>query len=279
MLRGLGLGWRPELAWLIARQDDLAFVEIIADTFWQRPRLPLALEQLQERGVALVPHALSLNLGGAEPLDMGRVDALARLAEQCRAPLVSDHLAFTRAGGRESGHLLPIPHTRAMLDVVVDNIRRAQAVLPVPLVIENIAALFAWPDAEMGEADFLAQVLQESGARLLLDLENLYANQHNLGVDPADYLRRLPLDRLAYVHMAGGFRDAHGLYHDSHAHPVPAAVFQLLSELSACTAVPAVLLERDDRFPPDQEVLAELAALADILEGKTLPRENARRVA
>ena len=79
-LRGLGIGWRPELAWFIARREDLAFVEIIAETFWRHPRLSEPLQQLREQGVAIVPHAVSLSLGGAELLDMTRVDALARLA-------------------------------------------------------------------------------------------------------------------------------------------------------------------------------------------------------
>jgi uncharacterized protein (UPF0276 family) len=265
MLRGVGLGWRPELAWLIACREDLAFVEIIAETFAGRPQLPAALAQLRQRGVAIVPHGISLSLGGAEPLDMTRVDRLARLAEQCGAPLVSEHLAFTRAGGLDSGHLLPVAHSRAMLDVVIANVRRAQAVLPVPLAIENIAALFAWPDAELDEADFLAELLDASGARLLLDVENLYANQQNLGTDPARFFDRLPLDKLAYVHLAGGFRDRAGLYHDTHAHAVPDEVFLLLGELCRRCPVAAVLLERDDRFPPDAAVHAELDVLCALI--------------
>src|SRR5256885_6273744 len=42
------------------------------------------------------------------------------------APLVSEHLAFVRGGGREAGHLLPVPYTRAALDVVVANVRAAK---------------------------------------------------------------------------------------------------------------------------------------------------------
>lgn len=279
MLHGLGLGWRPELAWLIARRADLAFVEIIAETFWSRPRLPDAMLALREQGVAIIPHAISLSLGGAEPLDMARLDALARLAERCDAPLVSDHLAFTRAGGRDSGHLLPVAHSRAMLDVVIDNVRRACAVLPVPLAIENIATLFAWPNPELDEADFLAELLDASGAQLLLDVENLYANQHNLGTDPQAFLERLPLDRLAYVHLAGGFRDRAGLYHDTHAHAVPEAVFALFGELCRRCPVPAVLLERDDLFPPDQVIHAELDAIRAVLEGRAVPAQGLRDAA
>lgn len=33
------------------------------------------------------------------------------------APLVSEHIAFVRAGGTEAGHLLPVPRTPDALDV------------------------------------------------------------------------------------------------------------------------------------------------------------------
>ncbi len=45
----------------------------------------------------------------------------------------------------EAGHLLPVPRTRDALDVLCENIRIAQDALPVPLAVENIAALISWP--------------------------------------------------------------------------------------------------------------------------------------
>src|SRR5262249_37416215 len=159
-----------------------------------------------------VPHGVSLSLGGAEPPDPSRLEALGRLAERLGAPLVSEHLAFVRAGGLESGHLLPLPRTREALEGVVGNVRRAQAALPVSLALENIAHLFEWPGGEMGEADFLAEVLERADVLLLLDVENVYANARNHGFDPLAFLERLPLKRLAYVHVAGGVLK-HGLYH------------------------------------------------------------------
>src|SRR5205085_90607 len=134
----------------------------------------------------------SLSLGGAEPLDRDRLTALASLAERVAAPLVSEHIAFVRGGGVESGHLLPLPRTRDAVEVLVANVRAAQAVLPVPLALENIATLFGWPDAEMDEAEFLTEILERTNALLLLDLANVYANARNHGYDPAVLVGRLP---------------------------------------------------------------------------------------
>jgi uncharacterized protein (UPF0276 family) len=177
------------------------------------------------------------------------------------APLVSEHIAFVRAGGTEAGHLLPVPRTRDALDVLVDNVLLAQAQLPVPLALEPIAALFEWPEDEMDEATFLTELLDRTGAWLLLDVANVYANATNRGAAPGALLARLPLERISYVHIAGG-AEHDGLYHDTHTDPVPPEVLALLSELSALHHLPAVLLERDGHYPPEAQLRTELDAVA-----------------
>ena len=263
---GLGIGWRPELALLIDRRADLGFVELMAEDFFDlREPIPVAIEQLRGRSVAVVPHGVSLSLGGAEPLDRERLDALARLARRVGAPLVSEHIAFTRAGGLDSGHLLPLPRTREALELMIAHAREAQAALPVPLALENIATLFDWPEAEMDEATFLAELLERADVLLLLDVANLHAHARNHGTDTREFLARLPLERIAYVHVAGG-SEHDGLYHDTHAHDVPPAVFELLADLCRRTAVPGVMLERDDRFPPDDVLQAELDGIVRAMD-------------
>jgi len=268
---GLGIGWRPELALPIDRRRDLGFVELVAEDFDACDPLPAPIENLRKRGVEVIPHGVSLSLGGAEPLDQKRLDSLARLAERLGAPFVSEHIAFVRGGGKETGHLLPLPRTRQALNVLVANVREAKAALPVPLALENVATLFEWPDAEMDEADFVAEALEQTDTLLLLDIENVYANAFNHGYDPVTFLDRLPLERIAYVHIAGGI-ERDGLYHDTHAHRVPSPVLDLLQELCARTRVPGVMLERDDRFPSDAKLNAELDAIA-----AAMARGEARR--
>ena len=73
-----------------------------------------------------------------------------------------------------------------------------------PLALEHVAALVEWPDAEMDEAAFVGELIERTGALLLLDLSNLYANAHNHGYDALEALDRFPLERIAYVHVGGG---------------------------------------------------------------------------
>jgi hypothetical protein len=238
---------------------DLGFVEITAENYASARALPEHLHVLRERGLAVVPHGIGLSLGGAERVDPGRVRHLAQLAKALGSPLVSEHVAFVRSGGREAGHLLPIPRTPAALRVLVENVKAAQDQLPVPLALENISALFEWPERDYSEAEFLAELLERTGVYLLLDVANLYANARNLGGDGRALFAGLPLDRVAYVHMGGGHESAtDGVYHDTHADAVPAGALELLSDLMSRVEVPGVMLERDDRFPDDGELNAEM---------------------
>jgi uncharacterized protein (UPF0276 family) len=262
---GLGIGWRPEIALAIDRRHDLGFIEVMAEDMDPQRDLPAPVERLCERGLAVIPHGVSLSLGGAERPDKGRIDRLAKLASRLKSPFVSEHLAFVRAGGLETGHLLPVSRTRESLDIVVANVREAQTALPVPLALENIASLFEWPDGDLDEADFLSEVLVQGDVLLLLDIENVYANALNRGRDPVAFLDQIPLERIAYVHVAGGSTHC-GFYHDSHTEDVPAGVLELLTELAARVDLPGVMLERDGRFPPDAKLNAELDAIALAVE-------------
>ncbi|MEU6822483.1 DUF692 domain-containing protein [Streptomyces atriruber] len=263
---GTGIGWRPEIADAVEAMPGIDWVEAVAENLCPG-HLPESLLRLRERGVTVVPHGVSLGLGGADRPDEGRLTALAERAEALGAPLVTEHIAFVRAGGAltatqplEAGHLLPVPRTRDALDVLCENVRIAQDALPVPLAVENIAALVSWPGEEMTEGQFLYELVERTGVRLLIDVANLHTNHVNRGEDPAEALDELPVEAIAYVHVAGGF-ERDGVWHDSHAHPVPEPVLAVLAELASRVSPPGVLLERDENFPEPAELERELDAI------------------
>ncbi|MEU2024004.1 DUF692 domain-containing protein [Streptomyces sp. NPDC016469] len=271
MRLGIGIGWRPEIADEVEALEGIDWVEAVAENLCA-DHLPDSLVRLRERGVTVVPHGVSLGLGGADRPDPGKLADLAARATLLGAPLVTEHIAFVRAGGRrtgspvlEAGHLLPVPRTRAALDVLCENVRIAQDALPVPLALENIAALVSWPGEELTEGRFLAELVERTGVRLLIDVANLHTNHVNRGEDPAAALDELPVEAIAYVHVAGGV-EKDGVWHDTHAHPVTAPVLDVLAELRSRVDPPGVLLERDEAFPPDGELAGELDAIRGVLE-------------
>ncbi|MFE4261230.1 DUF692 domain-containing protein [Streptomyces sp. NPDC056883] len=268
---GVGIGWRPEIAGAVEGLPGLDWVEVVAENICPG-HLPESLLRLLERGVRVVPHGVSLGIGGADRPDPAKLAALGERAVALGAPLVTEHIAFVRTSSvapgplLEAGHLLPVARTRDALDVLCENVRIAQDALPVPLALENIAALVSWPGEELTEAQFLTELVERTGVRLLIDVANLHTNRVNRGEDPVAVLDGIPLEALAYVHVAGGVERG-GVWHDTHAHPVPPEVLAVLAELRSRVDPPGVLLERDDDFPPEAELAGELAAIRGVLGG------------
>ena len=270
-LRGTGIGFRSELAAdLIAERDHVDFVEVVAETcFTQRAarREANAIAEIWP----VVPHGVKLSLGSAEGIDRERAHRLGVLARELRAEMVSEHASFTRAGGVDIGHLTQLPRTRAAVAILAANVERARRLLPdVPLILENVAWSLLWPDDEMDEPSFYQEVVRATGCDLLLDVGNLYANAVNEGRDPIRVLDAYPLDRVAMIHVAGGTVE-HGFYFDTHAHPVPDAVVDLVRRVVGAYDVP-VMIERDANFDA-MALWAELAVL------RGLPRAAGRAAA
>lgn len=207
----------------------------MAETCHAQPaarREALALRELWP----VVPHGVKLSLGSADGLDLERARALGRLARELRAPALSEHAAFTRAAGREIGHLTSLPFTRQAVRVVARNVATARRLLPdVPLLLENVAWTLRWPEDAMSEGDFHHELTRATGCGLLLDLGNVYANARNAGLEPLALLRSYPLEAVGMLHLAGGAWE-HGFYADTHAHAVPEAVFDSSARCSTHAA-------------------------------------------
>lgn len=263
----VGIGWRAELAAdLLQARASVDFVEVVAETCFAQPAA-----RREARAIAevwpVVPHGVKLSLGSAGGVDSGRARQLGALARELRAPAVSEHVAFTRAGGREIGHLTTLPFTREAVRVVARNVAAVRRFLPdVPLLLENVAWSFRWPEDELSEGEFYCAVAEATGCDLLLDVANLYANAFNSGLAPAALLSQHPLDRVRIVHLAGG-TVAEGFYEDTHAHPVPDAVFDLLGRLIEAVGPVPVILERDAGFPPFAHLCRELERTRALLHG------------
>ncbi len=253
---GVGIGWRSEIDLTVEHLPGVEFTEVIAETIVPA-RVPESLRLMRGRGIPVIPHGVALGIGGAERPDQARLDHLAAVAQALGSPLVSEHLAYVRSGDLEAGHLLPVPRTRDALSVIVENVRIALDCLPVPLALENVAALFGWPGDELTEAQFLGELVERTGVKLLIDVANLYTNQVNLGLDAVKALDALPLEHVAYVHVAGGH--GHGdVWHDTHTASPPQEVLDLLAELSARHRPPGALLEWDADYPSDAVLSEEL---------------------
>lgn len=245
-LSGVGIGWRhPHYRELLgssghshdagARLPD--FLEVHSENFFGAGGAALAtLSQARERWPVSL-HGVGLGLGSAAGIDAWHLERLAALVDRIEPALVSDHACFARGPlvpGGDAVHaadLLPLPFNEAALTILCANVQQVQERLRRPILVENLSAYLDWSSSDMDEVDFLSALVQRTGCRLLLDVNNLYVNALNRriaagvasagpaaiqpsGVRPDTahsdavhaclrWLDRLPVDAPGEIHLAG----------------------------------------------------------------------------
>ncbi len=262
---GVGLGYRDAYrSDVFAQQQHLDFLEIVADHFFHRT--PAQTRQLSALSATftLIPHGLALSLGSAEGCDQAYLKQLITLIDAVQPPWWSEHISFTRAGGIDIGHLTALPKTRESLDVLKRNIAVVKQATQVPLLLENITESIRYPGTQLDDAEFLSILLQENDCGLLLDVTNLYANSINYNFDPLPVLWQLPKDRIVQLHVVGGHWEQ-GRFIDSHSAPISKEIWSLVEEVCKYAAVKGIILERDERLPPIEELIDELKQARDVL--------------
>jgi uncharacterized protein (UPF0276 family) len=118
--------------------------------------------------------------------------------------------------------------------------------------------------AEMEEGDFLSEIITRSDCNLLLDVNNIYVNAFNHNYDAHGFLDKLPLHKVAYIHMAGHEKVAEDLIIDTHGQAIIDPVYALFDEVTQRIAPVPVLLERDFNIPEMDELVTEMNALQSI---------------
>jgi uncharacterized protein len=214
------------------------------------------LEQIAER-YPIVMHGVSLSIGSTDPLDFSYLRGLKSLAKKVNAVWLGDHLCWTGVLGRNGHDLLPLPYNEESLKHVVSRIRTVQDFLERPLVIENPSTYLTFKASTMPEQDFVRRMAEESDCALLLDVNNVYVTSRNHDLDPFEYLKGVPYDRVVQIHLAGHTdKGTHCI--DTHDGPVIHPVWKLYAEVMRRAGARATLLEWDDKIPSFDEVHAEV---------------------
>ena len=206
-------------------------------------------------------HGLSLSIGGPEPIDVGFVRQIKQFMKEHDIRCYSEHLSYCS----DDGHLydlMPIPFTEEAVHYVSDRIKQVQDIIEQPLVIENVS-YYAAPGKEMDEISFISAILDEADCKLLLDVNNIYVNSVNHRYDASAFLRALPGERIAYVHIAGHYNEAEDLIVDTHGADVIDPVWGLLEEAYEQFGVLPTLLERDFNIPPFKELMTEVSQIRE----------------
>ena len=275
-LTGAGLGFRrdliPDLKATLATglPESIRFFELAPENWIdQGGRHAHDLRMFTEQR-PFVCHGLSLSLGGMTPLDEILLKKIKTFMVEHGISLYTEHLSYCS----DYGHLydlMPIPTTWDAVKYVAARIRQAQDILGQRIAIENASYYVAAPINEMDEPDFINAVLQEADCWLHLDVNNVYVNSVNFGFDPVAYLKRMPAERIVYMHMAGHYQESETLIIDTHGADAIEPVWQLLDTTYALFGAHPTCLERDFNIPPLVELMPEVERIAQLQKSHARP--------
>ncbi len=265
---GVGIGFREEFrADIFLNQNKIDFLEITTDHYLDAKPEKLDELRLLKAHFSLIPHSLELSLGSAEGIDEDYLEKVAEIVEFIEPAYFSDHLCYTKSGGVKIGHLAPVPYTNEAIKVFIKNISQVKNRIKTPLILENITYLVQFPSSEMSEAEFIKTILKETDCGLLLDVTNLYINSQNFGFDWRKFLDEIPLERVVQLHFVGSHKNGKRLI-DAHANRTEFEIWQVFSEVCARCNIIGAVLERDENFPPFNEILDELDEARRLFETK-----------
>lgn len=265
-LTGAGVGLRsPHLQEIIRDKPVIPWVEVHICNYLGGGLNRMLLHKIREN-YPLSFHGVNLNLGGVDPLDQVYLLKLRQAINEFKPALVSEHVCFTSLKGHHFHDLLPIPYTTVALKLMAERIDQVQTLLARPILIENVSRYIHLPESEMSEAEFIAELSEETGCGILLDINNAYVNQKNLGIDINEFLSCLPMNKVGEIHLAGFSETEDGWLIDTHGSPINESVWQHYRQL--CKDYPDIpcLIERDNNLPSLAELLHEQAQAQYIID-------------
>jgi uncharacterized protein (UPF0276 family) len=266
MTSGFGLGLRTQhYNDFLAGPQPVEWLEVISDNYMVDGGKPLAMLDKIRADYPMVMHGVSMSIGAVDGLDKNYLGKLKALEQRIEPMWVSDHLCWAGVHGRILHDLLPLPYTDEALQVIKRNVHEAQEVLQRPLVLENVSSYVEYKASEMAEWEFLTEVCQATGCKILLDINNIYVSAFNHGFDPMRFIEGVPTDRVVQFHLAGHLDNGDHLI-DTHDHPVSDGVWDLYRQALMHFGYIPTMIERDADIPPLAELLSELDVARSIAD-------------
>jgi hypothetical protein len=218
-------------------------------------------------------HGVNLNLGGVEKLDTDYLRRLKNAADELQPAMVSEHACFSAGNGQYFHDLMPVPYTAEAVCHMAARIRQVQDLLDRQILIENISRYYRYPDAELSESEFLSALCEESGCGLLLDLNNAWVNQCNLGENLWDFIAGLPRERIGEIHLAG-YSVQGDLLIDTHSCEPSDEVWDSFRQFCELNPTVPCLIEWDSNLPPQEELMVLQRRAADIMNQASRTKDD-----
>jgi uncharacterized protein (UPF0276 family) len=263
-----GIGLRaPHVGLVLAQRPMVPWLEIHSENYFADGGPALANLDRIRADYPLSMHGVGLSLGSTDPLDVAHLAKLKRLADRIEPARVSEHLCWSSVNGRHYNDLLPLPYTTEALDHVCARVQAMQDYLGREILVENVSSYVAFPESTLAEGAFVAAVAARTGCKLLVDVNNIYVNARNHGIDADAYLAAISPATVAEIHLAGF--DASGpCLIDTHGAPVAPEVWLLYERALARFGPVATLIEWDTDIPDFGVLQREAATAQSYLEAR-----------
>jgi hypothetical protein len=254
---------------VVDRRPPVGWVEAHTENYFHDggPHLR-ALERVREH-YPLSLHGVGLGLGSVAPLDRDHLARVRRAIERFEPALVSEHACWGHSGGEHFNDLLPLPYTEEAVEHLASRVREVQDALGRQILVENLSSYFAYTASSLSEWEFLAAVVERSGCGLLLDVNNVYVNSVNLGLDAARFIASMPAAAVQEIHLAGHRRRRvadRELLIDDHGSAVCDDVWALYRQAIARLGPVPTLIEWDTDVPSLDVLVAEARKADGYLE-------------
>jgi uncharacterized protein len=232
-LPSIGLAFGPCSLGFLERWPGLVdYIEVPFELLRHDP----STASIQEK-TPVILHCASLSIAGSVRPTDATVAAIAEAAVRTRTPWVGEHLAYLSADPLEEGadehDVTTLSYTicpqmsEESVDRASRNFERHQALLNIPIILENSPQYFPVPGSTMSIVDFVIEVHSRCRAGMLLDLTHFLISALNARFDPNAEIGRLPLERVVEIHISG-CDIQRGRAWDDHANPAGEEVFHLL---------------------------------------------------
>jgi uncharacterized protein len=278
-----GIGLRlPHITEIVATRPRVGWLEVHPENFLANPH---AMELLTELSgdYPISVHTVGVSVGSAGGIDRNHLKRISSLVDRLDPFLVSGHLAWSTHRNEFLNDLLPLPFTGEVLELVASHVREVQDTLGRQYLVENPSSYVAFQASTMTEAEFLGELVSQTGCALLCDVSNVYLSGHNMGYDAGAYIDSLPGNAVGEFHL-GGFtpRDDESdpgceVWIDTHAVPVADGSWELYGYAIRRFGSRPALIEWDNDIPPLATLLQQAARADKIVADMMAPERPCAR--
>jgi len=253
----VGLGLRSaHIDQVLQQRPEVPWFEVLMDNHAAKGGLiPDQLAAVREH-YPISLHCVGMSIAGIDPLNMDYLTSLKWMIKEYRPVRVSDHLCFTKYGKHQFNDLLPIPFTAESFHHTSSRIKQIQDYLDIKILVENVSTYLQFEVSEMNEAEFLSELVSETGCGILLDINNAYVNEFNHGNSAKTFIDTLPVESIGEIHLAG-YEDKTDYLIDAHNNRVTDPVWALFEYYLQHAQGSPVLIEWDNDIPEFSELLDE----------------------